>query len=215
MSVIGGRSAKFELILTTRCQLLGVDLPNLNSSWPLDVSTKQGRSAGRSSGRSAKFELILTTRCQYWGDEDLVADLGVDLPNLNSSWPLDVGAREGRSGGRSRGRSAKFELILTTRCKYQGEWDLLPDLGHRSAKFELILTTRCQYGEIDLVADLGVDLLNIELILTPTWQSWGLDLPNLNSSWPLDVSTKDGRSSARSRGRSGKFELILTTRCQY
>ena len=37
----GGRSAKFELTLTTRCQFWG--------------------------GRSAKFELILTTRCQIWG----------------------------------------------------------------------------------------------------------------------------------------------------
>ena len=87
------RSAKFELILTTRCQYWGVDVPNLNSSWPLDVSTVGGRSGGRSRGRSAKFELILTTRCQYW---------------------------EGRPSGRSRGRSAKFELILTTRCKYWG-----------------------------------------------------------------------------------------------
>ena len=66
MSVLGGRSAKFELILTTRCQYwgvdlpadLGVDLPNLNSSSPLDVSTR---------------------------GVDLPADLGVDLPNLNSS----------------------------------------------------------------------------------------------------------------------------------
>ena len=45
----------------------GVDLPNLNSSWLLDVS----------SG----------------GGVDLSADLGVDLPNLNSSWPLDVSSR--------------------------------------------------------------------------------------------------------------------------
>ena len=75
-----GRSAKFELILTTRCQFWGVDLPNLNSSWPLDVSSRGSKSAGRSRGRSTKFELILTTRCQF---------CGVDLPNLNSSWPLD------------------------------------------------------------------------------------------------------------------------------
>ena len=181
MSVLEGRSAKSELILTTRCQYcgdrsvkfelilttsyqywgldlpadIGVDLPNLNSSWPLDVSTSEGRSGGRSRGRSAKFELILTTRCQYWG---------VDLPNLNSSWPLDVSTSEGRSGGRSRGRSAKYELILTTRCQYWGVVDLLADLG-------LDLPTRCQYGKIDLVADLRIDL------------------PNLNLSWPLVVST--------------------------
>ena len=58
-----GRSAKFELILTTRCQYQGVDLladlPNLNSSSPLDVSTG-------------------------W------VDLPADLPNLNSSSPLHV-----------------------------------------------------------------------------------------------------------------------------
>ena len=53
--------------------VLGVDLPNLNSSWPLDVSTR---------GRSGKFELILTTRCQYQG-VDLPADLWVVLPNLS------------------------------------------------------------------------------------------------------------------------------------
>ena len=53
------RSAKVELILTTRCQYwegdLPADLPKLNSSWPLDVST---------------------------GGLDLPGDLGVDLPNL-------------------------------------------------------------------------------------------------------------------------------------
>ena len=139
-----GRSAKFELILTTRCQYWRGRIhlvPNLNSSWPLDVSTKL-------RGRSAKFALL---------------DLGVDLPNLNSSWPLDVSTREGRSGGRSRGRSAKFELILTTRCQYWGVVDLAGRSRGRSAKFELILTTRCQY--------------------------WRVDVPNLNSSWPLDVST--------------------------
>ena len=88
----GGRSAKFELILSTRCQDwgvdIGVDLPNLNSSWALGV--RGSRSASRSKGRSAKFELILTTRC--WGI-DLPADLGVDLLNLNSSSPLDVSTR--------------------------------------------------------------------------------------------------------------------------
>ena len=59
----GVRSAKLELICTTRCQSLG------------------GRSASRSRDRSAKFELIYTTGCQ---------SQGVDLPKLNSSWPLDV-----------------------------------------------------------------------------------------------------------------------------
>ena len=62
MSVLGGRSAKFELALTTRCQYQGV---GLLADLPLDLSN-------------------LATRCQYWG-VDLPADLGVDLPNLNSS----------------------------------------------------------------------------------------------------------------------------------
>ena len=53
-----------------------------------------------------KYELILTTRCQYQG-----VDLLADLPKLNSFWPLHVSTE-----GRSAGRSAKVELILTTRC---------------------------------------------------------------------------------------------------
>ena len=68
--------------------IMGVDLPNLNSSSPLDVSPG-GRSAISSWVISAKFELIFTTRCQSWG-LDLLADLGLYLPILNSSWPLDV-----------------------------------------------------------------------------------------------------------------------------
>ena len=92
----GSRSAKFELILTIRCQYCGgVDHGGRSKGryakfetllGPLDVSPGEGT--------SAKFELILTTRCQYQGRVDLV--------------------------GRSKSRSAKFELILTTRCKYQG-----------------------------------------------------------------------------------------------
>ena len=66
---------------------LRVDLPNLNSSGPLDVSPQGGRSASRSSTWSAYMSFnssnvklpFLTTRCQYWG-VDLPADLGVDLP---------------------------------------------------------------------------------------------------------------------------------------
>ena len=53
--------------------------------------------------------------------------------------------QEGRSAGRSRCRSAKFEFIVTTRCQYQ---------GGRSAKVQLIMTTRCQYWGVDLLADL-------------------------------------------------------------
>ena len=45
---------------------LGVDLPNLNSSWPQDVSTS-GTYVSRYRGRSAKFELVMTTRCQSKG----------------------------------------------------------------------------------------------------------------------------------------------------
>ena len=158
MSVPGGRSASRSRGRSA----------NLNSSWPQDVSTGGIWSASRSRGRSAKFELILTMRCQYQRGRS-VSRSRVDLPNLNSSWPWDV-STGGRSASRSRGRSAKFELILTTRCQYQG---------------------------VDLPADLGVDL------------------PNLNSSWPWDVSTGGYWSASRSRGRSAKFELILTMRCQY
>ena len=143
---------------------LGVDLPNLNSSWPLDVSTEGDRSTVRSRGRSAKFELILTTRCQYWGVVDLPADLGVDLPNLNSSWPLDVST----GGVDLPNLNSSWPLDVSicqiwTHLDHLGRGvDLLADLGvdlpnlnsswpldvstgGRSAKFELILTTRCQY----------------------------------------------------------------------
>ena len=180
---------------------LPADLPNLNSSWPLDVST-----GGRSRGRSAKFELILTTSSHY-GKIDLVADLGVDLPNLNSSWPLDVSTwgvdlpnlnsswpldvstEGGRPGGRSRGRSAKFELILTTRCQY---WRV-----------------------VDLLADLRVDLPYLYSSRPLDVSTRRVDLPNLNSSWPLVCQYWEGRSGGRSKGRSAKIVLILTTRCQY
>ena len=162
------------------------------------MSVWADRSGGRSIGRSAKFELILTIRCQCWVDS--------------------------RSGGRSIGRSTKCGLILTTRYQYWGD---------RSAKFELILTTRCQYWWVDLpnlnsswpldVSTEGVDLLEYLGVDLPNLiSSWWLDvsteegdLPNLNSSWPLDVSTKEGGPAGRSRGRSAKFELIFTTRCQY
>ena len=148
MSIVD-RSAKFELILISRCQYWG---------W---------RYAGRLRGRSAKFELILTTRCHYWKGEDpcwqnrgvdlpnfelildhymsvlgrvdLVADLGVVLPNLNSSWPLDVSTWGGRP--------AKFELIFSTRCQY--------------------------YGGVHLLADLGVDLSNLNSSLPLDSQYWG------------------------------------------
>ena len=121
----GGRSAKFELILTMRCQYFeGI------------------ASASRSRGRSAKFELILTMRCQYQG-VDLKPDLGLHLWNLKSSWPQDVSTGGDRSVSRYRYRSAKFELILATRCQCWWHWSASLSRG-RSAKFELILTMRCQ-----------------------------------------------------------------------
>ena len=78
--------------LTSRCLCWGGGRSAGRSanchSGPLDVSMGD-RSAGRSRDRSAKFELILTTRCQYQAGVgvvvDLLADVGVDLPNLNSS----------------------------------------------------------------------------------------------------------------------------------
>ena len=100
MSVPGGRSAKFEIILTTRCQYwrvdlsadLGVDLPNLNSSWPQDVSTGW-------VDLPADLGVDLPNLKSSWPQDvstrgvDLPADLGIDLPNLNSSWPQDVSTR--------------------------------------------------------------------------------------------------------------------------
>ena len=140
-----GRSAKFVLILTTRYQYWKVDVINLNSSWPLDVRTG-GRSAKfefilttRSQywgGRSAKYELILTTRCHYWGVVDLVAVQGIDLPNLNSIWQLDVSTEGGRSDGQSRGWTAKFESILTIRCQY---WRI--DLSNLNSSWPLDVST--------------------------------------------------------------------------
>ena len=188
----GGRSAKFEIILTTRCQYwgvdlsadIGIDLPNLNWSWPQDVSA-----GGIDQPAYLGVDLPNLNSSWPWdvsaGGIDQPADLGVDLPNLNSSWPWDVSTRgvdlpnlnssfeliltmicqyqRGRSACRSRDRSAKLELIFTTRCQYCGHW---------SAKFELIFTMRCQYQGVDLSADLGVYLLN------------------LNLSWPQDVSIR-------------------------
>ena len=57
--------------------------------------------------------------CFLWGVH-LPADEGVDLPNLKSSSPQEVCTGGGWSASRSRGRSAKFELIFTMRCHYQG-----------------------------------------------------------------------------------------------
>ena len=91
------------------------------------------------------------------GGVDLLADLGVDL-NFNSSSPLDVSSR----GSRSACRSAKFDLIFTTRCQFQEDRSDGRSRGRllnfnssspldvsssrnrsasRSAKFELIFTT--------------------------------------------------------------------------
>ena len=137
-----GRFAKFELILTTRCQYqridlpayLGVDLPNLNSSWPLDVLTRGVALPAYLGSRSAKFELILPMRCHYWEGIGLSADLGVDMPNLNSSWPQDV----------STGR---LELPV----------DLGVELPNLNSSWPQDVHTR----GVVLPADLGIDLPNL------------------------------------------------------
>ena len=165
---------------------LGVDLPNLNSSWPQDVST-------RAVDLPAYLGVYLPNLNSSWPQDVFTRDvaqpayLGVDLPNLNSSWPWDVS---------TRGRSAKCETIFNKRYQYQGGGSYSRSRG-RSAKFQIILTKRCQYWGIDLSADLGVDL------------------PNLNSPWPHRCQYQGCRSASRSRGRSAKFDLILTIRCQY
>ena len=96
---------------------LEVDLPNLELELELDNSTRR-------------------QVCQIWTHAwPLDVSIVVDLPNLNTSWPLDV-STEGS-------RSAKFELILTTRCQYQRKVDHGGRSRGRSAKFKLISTTRC------------------------------------------------------------------------
>ena len=137
------------------------------------------------------------------------------------------------SASRSRGRSAKFdlimtvrchyqwsrsaifELILTTRCQYWGDWSASRSRG-RSAKFDLIMIISCQYWGIDLPADLGVDLPNLNSSWLWDFSTRGVDLPNLNFILTTICPVLAGCSSAsRSRNRSAKFELILTMRCQY
>ena len=74
-------------------------------------------------GDVAKFKLILTMRCQYEGI-DLPADLEVDLPNFNSSSPLELSTWRGGVTSvswsvhmNSHSRNVNL-LFLTTRCHY-------------------------------------------------------------------------------------------------
>ena len=121
---------------------------------------------------------------------DQPADLGVDLPNWNSSSPQDVMYHEGRP-----------------MKAYLGVY--LPNLNSSC-------THDVMYQGVDLPADLGVDLPNSDLILTvrchcQRGRSAKFEL--ILTTW--DVSTAGSRSASISRGISAKFELILTTRCQY
>ena len=122
------------------------------------------------------------------GGIDQPADLVVDLPNLNSSWPQYFQYHRCRSYSKSRDRSAKFEIILTMKMSVLGvdlSADLGVDLPNLNSPWPPDVSTR----GVDLPADLQLDLPN----LTSPWL-WdvttnGVDLPYLNSSWPQDVST--------------------------
>ena len=85
-------------------------------------------------GRSPKFELTFTTRYQFNAGIDLLPDLGVYLPNLNSSSPLD---------GTFRGIDLPADLQVD-----------LPNLNSSSP-----LDIRSMW-EVDMLADLWVDLPN-------------------------------------------------------
>ena len=120
---------------TTRCQYWG----NRSTS----------RSRGWSAKFEAKFELILTSKCQCWG-VDLPADLGVDLPSLNSSWPLDVSNNVKLPFLTTRHVSSNVKIAIlyhymSVPMRNCHSWPL--DVSSNGGEvFQLpFLTTRCQY----------------------------------------------------------------------
>ena len=91
-----------------------------------------------------------------FGGVDLPEDLGVDLPNLNSSWPGGVSNGE---GGRSASLFVNMNshcrnvnlLFLTTKYQYWGgrsaSWSVNMNSHSRNVNL-LFLTTRCHYWGI-------------------------------------------------------------------
>ena len=209
---------------------LGVDLSNLNSSWPLDVSTR---------GRSGKFELILTTRCQYQG-VDLPADLWVVLPNLSfqtfrcghhrglfvlhakDQWTLHLKIRTHFRFGSQYALHLKswpscsphlkmwggVYLNLNTSFENMKSW---PSCSHNL--MTAYMSSNGKHLKLPFRStgrSLGGRSAKISFnnnIMYYTWQIWALIVEICNC--PLeDVLGVSG-------GISAKFELILTTRCQY
>ena len=182
------------------------------------MSVLGGTSAGRCRGRSAKFVLILTTRYQYWG---------VDPPNLNSSWPLCHCVHH------------PWKLTSIDYWSSRNEWQPLSKLKHVLRKcsgvsqkwWMLELSNLCHYVQLPWKLTSGYfwssrndrkPLSQQKCVLrkccgeSQKW--WVLELSNLwhcvQLLWKL--TSRDFWSCRNeSGGRSAKFELILTTRCQY
>ena len=125
-------------------------------------------------------------------------DLLADLPNVNSSGPLDVSTgRWGRSAERSRGRSAKFEIILTTWCHYQG----VPNSAN-CFKWVLIETIYTS----STISDSFNWRHKLELKFTLKLKIWSLR--SKLECWPFHMST-DSRYWGTRRGIGGIRALGL------
>ena len=138
-----------------------------------------GRSASRSATSSANMSSnsrnvklpFLTTRCQYWG-----VDLPVDLPLHLPIWALTVEMWNCNSwpldASMGGGRSATSSANMSSNSK--------------TVKLPF-LTIRWQYqgGRVDLPVDLPLHLP----IWAVTVEMWN------HHSWPLDASTRRGRSA--------------------